>query len=68
MATYRGLLKLTKLLRDLVLLVSMHEDGPDGSATAAYCGHLAHLIRRFRINAETECQHRPVCLPVHMGQ
>jgi len=61
MATYRGLLKITKLLRDLVLLVSIHEDGPDDSATAAYCGHLVHSISCFRINAETYCQHRPVC-------
>ena len=68
MATYRGLLKITKLLRDLVLLVSMHEDGTNYSATAAYCGHLVRFIRRFRVNALTDCQHRPLCLPVHMGQ
>ena len=49
MATHHGLLKITKLLRDLVLLVSMHEDGPDGSATATYCEHLVQFIRRFHI-------------------
>jgi len=64
MATRRGLLKITKLLRDLVLLVSVHEDGPDGSAKATYCEYLVHIIRRFRIIAETDCQHRRVCLYV----
>ena len=49
-ATYRGLLKITKLLRDLVLLVSMHEDGPDGSAKATYCEHLVHFIKALSHN------------------
>ena len=68
MATRRGLLKITKLLRDLVLLVSMHEDDTGGRATATYCEHLVHFIMRFRKFAETDCKHHRVCPSVHVEQ